>query len=215
MREAFGASPDLTRLGRSTVERIEYFEHPNRNNAPGATMPRTAPEPVPRADSLTPVTQALVPAVLIIDEINRGNLPKLLGGLLYALEYRNEEVRLPFEWEGRCDLVVPKDLYIVGTMNSSDRSIGHIDVAVRRRFGLLHIEPDAQIVRNCWQDSDPALGNQLANLMVRLNQALKREDPGGELLVGDAYFLADGYRALFVEKRAIPHSLERTDERPW
>jgi 5-methylcytosine-specific restriction enzyme B len=319
MREAFGASPDLTRLGRSTVERIEYFEHPNRNNAPGATMPRTAPEPVPRADSLTPVTQALrqfrqvilygppgtgktrlarraalallenhesvvpspedeasvserlsyfrkqgdfdlvvfhpayeyeqfmggitpqpdggnlsytiapgiflkmarwvekrnMPAVLIIDEINRGNLPKLLGELLYALEYRNEEVRLPFEWEGRCDLVVPKDLYIVGTMNSSDRSIGHIDVAVRRRFGLLHIEPDAQIVRNCWQDSDPALGDQLANLMVRLNQALKREDPGGELLVGHAYFLADGYRALFVEKRAILHSLERTDERPW
>ena len=98
---------------------------------------------------------------------------------------------MPFEWEGRSDLVVPKDLYIIGTMNSSDRSIGHIDVAVRRRFGLLHIEPDAKIVRDSWRDTDPALGDQLADLMVRLNDALDGPDHGGELLVGHAYFLAD------------------------
>jgi 5-methylcytosine-specific restriction protein B len=295
MRNAFGTSPDSVQLGKSTDDRIEYFEHPSRNNAPGATMQQSAPEPVLREDSLTSVTQALRqfrqiilygppgtgktrlarraalallenrdlvvprsedeeasvserlsalrkqgvfdlvvfhpayeyeqfvggitpqpsgdklsykiepgiflemarrvekdkrPAVLMIDEINRGNLPKLLGELLYALEYRNVEVRLPFNWEGS-HLVVPKNFYIVGTMNSSDRSIGHIDVAVRRRFGLLHVKPDAQIVRDCWQDTDPALGDQLASLMVRLNKALEGEDRGGELLVGHAYFLAD------------------------
>jgi hypothetical protein len=131
------------------------------------------------------------PAVLMIDEINRGNLPKLLGELLYALEYRGAKVRLPFEWQGRSDLVVPNELYIIGTMNSSDRSIGHIDVAVRRRFGLLHIEPDADAIRAFWRDTDPALGDQLARLMTRINEALGEDDRGGELRVGHAYFLAD------------------------
>lgn len=131
------------------------------------------------------------PAVLMIDEINRGNLPKLLGELLYALEYRDEEVRLPFEWEGKAHLVVPKDLYIIATMNSSDRSIGHIDVAVRRRFGLLHIEPDPRIVRNFWKSVDAEFGDRLAELMIRLNKELHLEDPGGEHLVGHAYFLPD------------------------
>ncbi|HUR46332.1 MAG TPA: AAA family ATPase [Candidatus Saccharimonadales bacterium] len=131
------------------------------------------------------------PAVLIIDEINRGNLPKLLGELLYALEYRDTKVRLPFAWNERSELVVPKDLYIIGTMNSSDRSIGHIDVAVRRRFGLLHIEPEAEIIRALWRDFDPQFGDHLARLMARLNTDLGQYDRGGELRVGHAYFLPD------------------------
>ena len=299
MRNAFGNPPDKVHLGKSTDDRIAFFEHPNRNNAPGAIMQPSAQAPAFREDPLDSVTQALRqfrqvilygppgtgktrlarraalallaesgqlgdpshfdagtsedevrqrlralrkqgtfdlvvfhpayeyeqfvggiapqasgvlsytiepgiflkmaryvennrrPAVLMIDEINRGNLPKLLGELLYALEYRDEEVRLPFEWDGRSDLVVPKELYIIGTMNSSDRSIGHIDVAVRRRFGLLHIQPDAKVVRDSWRDSDPALGDQLAALMERLNKALHGADNGGELLVGHAYFLAE------------------------
>ena len=131
------------------------------------------------------------PVVLIIDEINRGNLPKLLGELVYALEYRDRTVRLPVEYKGSRDLKVPKSLYIIGTMNSSDRSIGHIDVAVRRRFGLFHVEPQPAVVKNFWQSRDPALGGQLVTLMERLNKALDDKDPGGELRVGHAYFLAD------------------------
>jgi 5-methylcytosine-specific restriction protein B len=115
----------------------------------------------------------------------------LLGELLYALEYREAKVRLPFEWEGRSDLTVPKGLFIVGTMNSSDRSIGHIDVAVRRRFGLIHIEPDAETIRTFWRNSDPILGDQLAGLMNRINSDLDQYDRKGELRVGHAYFLAD------------------------
>lgn len=76
------------------------------------------------------------PVVLIIDEINRGNLPKLLGELVYALEYRGNPVTLPFVCHNRSDLIIPENLYIIATMNSADRSIGHIDVAIRRRFGL-------------------------------------------------------------------------------
>jgi len=131
------------------------------------------------------------PAVLIIDEINRGNLPKLLGELLYALEYRTSTVRLPFEWQGRSDLTVPQNLLLIGTMNSSDRSIGPIDVAVRRRFGLIHIEPDASVVREFWSEFDARWGEGLARLIERLNCELNECDQGGELRVGHAYFLAN------------------------
>lgn len=138
--------------------------------------------------------QNSLPTVLLIDEINRGNLPKLLGELVHALEYRApHKVSLPFECEGRNHLAVPKKLYIIATMNSSDRSIGHIDVAIRRRFGLFHIGPNADVVRNAWQQIAGAetYGEQLARLMTDLNKRLGGEDLTAEveLGVGHSYFL--------------------------
>src|SRR5208337_3994672 len=131
-------------------------------------------------------------AVLIIDEINRGNLPKLLGELVYALEYREHEVRLPFDCGGST-LTVPKNLYIIATMNSSDRSIGHIDVAIRRRFGLYPLGPSSSVVQKEWETAGyKDYGVQLAKLMERLNKMLRPEnDPSAEaeLGVGHSYFL--------------------------
>jgi 5-methylcytosine-specific restriction protein B len=133
------------------------------------------------------------PAVLIIDEINRGNLPKLLGELVYALEYRSTRITLPFSCDGRNDLIVPKNLYVIATMNSSDRSIGHIDVAVRRRFGLYPMEPQSSVVRNLWKSGgDAAYGEKLADLMDLLNERLRSlQDVGSaiEFGVGQSYFL--------------------------
>jgi 5-methylcytosine-specific restriction protein B len=133
-------------------------------------------------------------AVLIIDEINRGNLPKLLGELVYALEYRGSSVTLPFGPPvGPSELVIPHNLYIIGTMNSSDRSIGHIDVAVRRRFGLVHVGPDPEVVRRTWQQlpNGASYGDKLAQLMCQINGDLAGDDPLGavELGVGHSYFL--------------------------
>ena len=82
------------------------------------------------------------PYVLIIDEINRANLASVLGELIYALEYRGEEVETPYEIEGNSKIIVPENLYIIGTMNTADRSIGHIDYAVRRRFAFVPVQPD-------------------------------------------------------------------------
>jgi 5-methylcytosine-specific restriction protein B len=136
-------------------------------------------------------------AVLLIDEINRGSLPKLLGELVHALEYRApHSVTLPFICEGRSDLVVPTNLYIIATMNSSDQSIGHIDAAIRRRFALVHIGPNPDVVRRSWQQiagwpNAESYGGQLARLMTDLNQALGGDDPTAEveLGVGHSYFL--------------------------
>ncbi|MFK7001624.1 AAA family ATPase [Flavobacterium oreochromis] len=93
--------------------------------------------------------------VLIIDEINRANLASVLGELIYALEYRYiydknnyEEAKVEsiydistIEDEPNRELILPENLYIIGTMNTADRSVGHIDYAIRRRFGFVDVLP--------------------------------------------------------------------------
>ena len=81
------------------------------------------------------------PYVLIIDEINRANLSAVLGELIYALEYRGEAVKSMYAIEGENNLILPPNLYIIGTMNTADRSVGHIDYAIRRRFAFVNVLP--------------------------------------------------------------------------
>ena len=77
--------------------------------------------------------------VLIIDEINRANLSSVLGELIYALEYRGEAVESMYTIEGDNKLTLPPNLYIIGTMNTADRSVGNIDYAIRRRFAFVDV----------------------------------------------------------------------------
>ncbi|WP_294323922.1 AAA family ATPase [uncultured Chryseobacterium sp.] len=82
--------------------------------------------------------------VLIIDEINRANLSSVLGELIYALEYRGEEVESMYSVDDsllKNKLILPPNLFIIGTMNTADRSVGHIDYAIRRRFAFVDILP--------------------------------------------------------------------------
>lgn len=80
--------------------------------------------------------------ILIIDEINRANLPSVLGELIYALEYRGEPVSSMYALDnGDNKITIPENLYIIGTMNTADRSVGHIDYAIRRRFAFKEILP--------------------------------------------------------------------------
>jgi len=92
------------------------------------------------------------PKVLIIDEINRGNLPKIFGELIYALEYRGEEIDLQYKEFSKGDehgtLTIPlKDqLMVIGTMNTADRSIVLFDAALRRRFSFIPLFPDYDLL---------------------------------------------------------------------
>jgi len=82
------------------------------------------------------------PYVLIIDEINRANLPAVLGELIYALEYRGETVESMYKLDdGNNSLMLPENLFIIGTMNTADRSVGQIDYAIRRRFAFVECLP--------------------------------------------------------------------------
>ena len=100
---------------------------------------------------------------------------------------------MPFDCDGRRDLIVPKNLYIIATMNSSDRSIGHIDVAIRRRFGMFLKEPRPEVVQEVWSGIDEAYGEQLASLLGRLNGDIQKNNhettAAEELGVGHSYFL--------------------------
>lgn len=86
--------------------------------------------------------------VLIIDEINRANLPSVLGELIYALEYRGEAIDSMYDKEGEGrKIVIPPNLYIIGTMNTADRSVGHIDYAIRRRFAFVDVLPTPKPIK--------------------------------------------------------------------
>ena len=79
--------------------------------------------------------------VLIIDEINRANLPSVLGELIYALEYRGEPVESMYAIGEDSSITLPDNLLIIGTMNTADRSVGHIDYAIKRRFSFVDVLP--------------------------------------------------------------------------
>lgn len=87
------------------------------------------------------VKQATKNYVLVVDEINRANLSSVLGELIYALEYRGEKVESMYEVSDSYELMLPPNLYIIGTMNTADRSVGHIVYAIRRRFAFMNVMP--------------------------------------------------------------------------
>ena len=134
------------------------------------------------------------PHALIIDEINRANVASVLGELIYALEYRGEKVKTPYAVNNSPYIILPKNLYIIGTMNTADRTIGHLDYAVRRRFAFRTLLPDREIVSRV---SKPENAAQWFN---RVAVFFQREKDGGylspdfyyeDVAVGHSYFLAD------------------------
>jgi hypothetical protein len=130
-----------------------------------------------------------VPHVLVIDEINRGNLPRIFGELLYLLEYRDQTITLLYSKRG---FRLPANLYVVATMNAADRSVALVDQALRRRFSFLDMPPDAAILAAWLQVHPPAAGPGFAGTVVtvfeRLNTAL-RSDLGPAYQVGHSYFM--------------------------
>ena len=123
--------------------------------------------------------------VLIIDEINRANLSAVLGELIYALEYRGEAVQSMYSIEGDSSLTLPPNLYIIGTMNTADRSVGHIDYAIRRRFAFVNILPK-DLTNELGNNFAKSLFDSVANLFKdNLSPEFKKED----VQLGHSYFI--------------------------
>lgn len=124
--------------------------------------------------------------VLVIDEMNRANLPRVFGELLYLLEYRDEAVQLMLEESFR----LPGELKIIGTMNTADRSAQGIDVALRRRFEFFELRPDAQVLRAHYAaGATNVLGERLYEGFETLNRRLQEDLASGDLLIGHSYLM--------------------------
>jgi len=123
--------------------------------------------------------------VLIIDEINRANLSAVLGELIYALEYRGEAVQSMYAIEDDNSLVLPPNLYIIGTMNTADRSVGHIDYAIRRRFAFVNVLPK-DLTSKLGDQFDSVLFAKVTDLFnTNLSPEFKKED----VQLGHSYFI--------------------------
>ncbi|TAF10211.1 MAG: AAA family ATPase [Nostocales cyanobacterium] len=118
--------------------------------------------------------------VLIIDEINRANLPQVFGELMYLLEYRDQEIPLA----GGNKFRIPQNVRIIGTMNTADRSIAQIDHALRRRFAFIELRPNYDVLIKYHLNTGFAVMG-LINVLKQLNQAI--DDKNYE--VGISFFL--------------------------
>jgi hypothetical protein len=124
--------------------------------------------------------------VFLIDEVNRGNLAQIFGELLYLLEYRDEEVVLTYS---KRPFSIPKNVYIVATMNSADRSIAMVDYALRRRFDFIELPADETVLREYLKKHECSVSvEKVIGLFQRVNSAVTSE-LGKHYAVGHTYFM--------------------------
>ena len=149
---------------------------------------------------------------LIIDEINRGNLAKVFGELYFLLEYRDEKIRLQYSGDSDERFALPKNLYIIGTMNTADRSIALVDLALRRRFHFVEFHPDKPPVKGLlkrWLDKKSEGMSCVADVVALANEKLADR----QAAIGPSYFmredLDDEKVELIWKHNVIPYIEER------
>lgn len=147
------------------------------------------------------------PVVLIIDEINRGNVSKIFGELITLLESDKRsngnhpiKVMLPYT---KGEFGVPSNLYIIGTMNTTDRSTGTLDYALRRRFAFVTLKSQDSVIKKYYSDAG---NDELGSVAVALFDDIKKfiENPNhlcgdmsiDDLMVGHSYFMAESEEEL-------------------
>lgn len=137
--------------------------------------------------------------VLLIDEVNRGNLAKVFGELYFLLEYRDEAITLQYSHEG---FRLPPNIFIIGTMNTADRSIALLDMALRRRFRFVDLLPERPPLKGVLQrflDGKAPDMAFLADMLDDVNKLLN--DPHAS--IGPSHFLLKDTRTLTEEKAEL------------
>jgi 5-methylcytosine-specific restriction protein B len=124
--------------------------------------------------------------LLVIDEINRGNIAKIFGELYFLLEYRDQSIRLQYSRDEEFRL--PENLFFIGTMNTADRSIALVDSALRRRFYFMGLIPTREPIDRVLVDwlAAKQLPPEPAALLAELNTAIDDED----FSIGPSYFMS-------------------------
>ncbi|MDE2687467.1 MAG: AAA family ATPase [Chloroflexota bacterium] len=141
---------------------------------------------------------------LIIDEINRGNLASVFGELYFLLEYRDEEINLQYSDK---PFSLPENLYIIGTMNTADRSIALVDLALRRRFYFVEFHPDKDPIKGVLREWLDKKGfddmGWVADVVDKVNELLSDDRHAA---IGPSYFMKPNLDEAAV-KRIWRHSV--------
>lgn len=145
------------------------------------------------------------PYVLIIDELNRANLPKVLGELLFLFEYRDVGVRTLYRGDGKFRL--PANLYVIATMNTVDRSVALIDAAMRRRFHFVSFYPDEPELSDVLGSVCSADEAWVEQLVKRVNADLLAEFGSRDYLLGWSHFI-NADRSPAGMERVWRHTIE-------
>lgn len=142
-------------------------------------------------------SESSLPCVLIIDEINRANISKVLGELITLLEPTKRlgaedefTVTLPYSGD---TFGVPDNLYIIGTMNTADRSLGYIDYAIRRRFAFMGLTTDPSALLDFYGRECDLMYKE-RDLMTEVRKILQmhrnKDFDINDIMVGHSYFMA-------------------------
>ena len=134
--------------------------------------------------------------VLLVDELNRANIPRVFGELMYLLEYRESDIDLQYSR----GFQLPKNLKIIATMNTADRSIRSIDVALRRRFEIFECPADASVLSRYYEATDrssdvPSLVEGFQALNAELTSKIDRHHT-----IGQSFFMRDTYSSTELSR---------------
>lgn len=159
--------------------------------------------------------------ILIIDEINRADLSAVFGELMYALEYRNEEITIPNFKE---EFTIPDNVYIIGTMNSIDKSLVTFDLALRRRFSFYKVMPQLEsldIILKDYKISPDSLDQFLKNCrklntqITGINKLDDKTPVKNALMLGEDYQIGQAYFAKIKDfLETVPSTGNEQDIRP-
>jgi MoxR-like ATPase len=133
---------------------------------------------------------------IVMDEMNRANLPRVLGELMYLLEYRGEEESINLQYSR--DFSLPSNLRFIGTMNTADRSIRSIDTALRRRFEIFECPPDARILERYHSTRENQIDGLIEgfeSLNERLSTELDRHHT-----IGHTFFMKTPMSAIALDR---------------
>jgi len=125
--------------------------------------------------------------LLVLDEINRGNISSIFGELMYLLDRNKNSIYIPLL---NITISLPNNLYILGTMNSADRSIAVIDYALRRRFPFITLLPNYDLINdNIILKDDSHIFRNLGGFLQKINQNIKKIFNSKDLQIGHSYFM--------------------------
>lgn len=201
LAEFFGGGPEQVKLVQfhPSYAYEDFFEgfRPQEDPQTGEVAFRLTAGPLRElADLASREGNRHVPHFLIIDEINRANLAKVFGELYFLLEYRNKSVRLTYSGD---DFALPPNLFVIGTMNTADRSIALVDAAMRRRFAFVELSPRTEPTRGLlrrWLAKEGRAAEP-ADLLEALNARM--DDP--DFRIGPSYLMKRGvYRDGGLER---------------